>query len=188
MNRRTWLFLWLGWPLIVVPAAVWEFRYWSGESSEPLALHLKDWDGHERSLEDFRGKVVMVYFGYTRCPEACPLEFFRLSRVMKQLGAARARVQVLFITLDPDRDTPQLLKAYLNVFDSGFLALSGSTTDIASAARTFHVIYVRTPAGNDYFIDHTSVTYLIDKQGYLRFREPPSADTEDYIRHLNQLL
>ena len=170
-----------------MPAAILEFYSWGDGPSEPLELHLRDWDGHERSLADFRGKVVMVYFGYTRCPEACPLELFRLSTVMKQLGAARARVQVLFITLDPDRDTPKLLKAYLNVFDPGFLALTGSADEVALASRTFHVTYVRTPVANDYFIDHTSVTYLLDKEGRLRFREPSSAALEDYLRDLNRL-
>ncbi len=148
----------------------------------------RDWDGHERSLADFRGKVVMIYFGYTRCPEACPLQLYSLSQVMRRLGAASAQVQVLFITLDPERDLPKNLKLYLNSFDSSFLALTGSTAEVDRAARTFHVTYIRIPVGNDYSIDHTSVTYLLDKAGYLRFREPSSADPDDYLTNLRKLL
>lgn len=196
---RARVFLWLFWPVIVVPASVWllnnaghrpyEIAPKSGDPADmPLELHLRDWDGHERSLADFRGKVVMIYFGYTRCPEACPLQLYSLSKLMKQLGAASYRVQVLFITLDPERDTPKYLKLYLNTFDPNFLALTGSMAEVDRAARTFHVRYVRAPLGNDYTIDHTSVTYLLDKGGRLRFREPSSADLDDYLGDLRKLL
>jgi protein SCO1/2 len=183
------LYLWLCWVALVAPAAVWVYVQLERRTYDaPTELHLTDWDGHARLLVDFRGKVVMVYFGYTRCPEACPLELYGLSRLMRHLGASRARVQVLFITLDPERDTPKYLKLYLNSFDPTFLALTGSMAEVDRAARSFGVTYVRVPIGNDYSIDHTSVTYLLDTQGHLRFREPSSAYLDDYLRDLSKLL
>ena len=199
LTGRARVFLWLSWPVIVVPASVWLLNHVGHRPYEiapkpgdpanmPLELHLRDWDGRERSLVDFRGKVVMIYFGYTRCPEACPLQLYSLSQLMKNLGTASARVQVLFITLDPQRDTPKSLKLYLNSFDPSFLALTGSMAEVDRAARTFHVTYIRVPVGNDYSIDHTSVTYVLDKGGRLRFREPSSAGLNDYLGDLRQLL
>ena len=131
---------------------------------------LPDADGKERTLADFKGKVVVVFFGYTQCPDACPTTMAELAQVKKLLGPESARVQVLFITVDPERDTAALLKNYVANFGSDFVALRGDPAQVKAVAREFKVFYEKVPgtAPDNYTIDHTAGTYVFDQQGRIR--------------------
>jgi protein SCO1/2 len=131
---------------------------------------LPDFNGKERTLADFAGKVVVVFFGYTQCPDACPTTMAELAQVKKLLGPESARVQVLFITVDPERDTAALLKSYVTNFGSDFLALRGDPVQIKAVTREFKVFYEKVPgtAPDNYTIDHTAGTYVFDQQGRIR--------------------
>lgn len=100
-------------------------------------LELTDQQGQRRSLADFRGKVVMLYFGFVQCPDVCPTSLARAVEVMRRLGPDAARVQLLFVTVDPERDTPALLREYLAAFHPSFLGLTGTPQEVAAAAREF---------------------------------------------------
>ena len=138
------------------------------EFGRKLALHGAD--GRQRSLADFSGKVVVVFFGFTHCPDVCPTTMVKLAQVMKSLGADANRVQVLLVTLDPERDSADLLAQYTAGFDPRFSGLSGSPAEIAEAAREFRVIYQKQPGAtpDSYSVDHTTGTYVFDPRGRLR--------------------
>ncbi|MGH8802169.1 MAG: SCO family protein [Casimicrobiaceae bacterium] len=131
---------------------------------------LQDPQGKTRTLEDFRGKVVVVFFGYTNCPDVCPATLAALAQAMKDLGNRASRVQVLFITVDPDRDTPSLLAEYVPAFDPRFLGLRGDDEATAKVAKEFHVIYDKVPgaAPGSYTVDHSAGSYVYDPKGRLR--------------------
>jgi protein SCO1/2 len=131
---------------------------------------LPDFDGRERKLADFAGKVVVVFFGYTQCPDACPTTMAELAQVKKLLGADSARVQVLFITVDPERDTAALLHSYVQNFGSDIIALRGDDAQVKAVAREFKVFYEKVPgsAPDNYTIDHTAGTYVFDTKGRIR--------------------
>ena len=138
------------------------------EFGRKLALH--GVDGQPRSLTDFSGKVLVVFFGFTHCPDVCPTTMVKLAQVMKSLGADANRVQVLLVTLDPERDSADLLAQYTAGFDPRFSGLSGSPAEIAEAAREFRVIYQKQPGAtpDSYSVDHTTGTYVFDPRGRLR--------------------
>ncbi|MBK4734746.1 SCO family protein [Noviherbaspirillum pedocola] len=131
---------------------------------------LTDQNGKPRTLADFRGKAVVVFFGYTHCPDVCPTTMAEMAGVMKELGPQADRVQVLFITLDPARDTPEVLKAYVPAFDPRFLGLSGSQEQIDAVAKEFRVFYQKVPGKEpgSYTLDHTAGSYVFDPQGRVR--------------------
>lgn len=133
-------------------------------------LALTDHSGKRRTLEEFRGKVVVVFFGFVHCPDVCPTTLGDLALVMKGLGPDADRVQVLFVTLDPERDTPALLAQYVAAFDPSFLALYGDAEATLRTAREFKVYYEKRPgsAPGAYSIDHSAQSYVIDTQGRLR--------------------
>jgi protein SCO1/2 len=131
-------------------------------------LHLRDQYGRMRSLADFRGDVVLLFFGFTQCPEVCPTTLARAADVVKRLGPDGRRVQVLFVTLDPERDTPAILTSYMGAFDPRFIALWADQAGVDQAARDFHIFYQRVPTGSSYTLDHTAITYAFDPQGRLR--------------------
>ena len=133
-------------------------------------FRLPDPQGHERTLADFRDKVVLVFFGFTQCPDVCPTALARASEVKQLLGPDGERLQVLFISVDPERDTPEILNAYTAAFDPTFLALVGDPARLAETAKEFKVIYQKVPTGSSYTMDHTSVTYAYDPQGRLRLK------------------
>ena len=132
-------------------------------------LQLTDFNGQARKLADFHGKAVVVFFGYTHCPDVCPTTMSELASAMKKLGAEADKVQVLFVTADPERDTPEILKQYVTAFDPRFLGLRGTPEQTAQAAKDFKVLIQKNP-GNaaNYTVDHSSGTYLYDPQGRLR--------------------
>jgi protein SCO1/2 len=131
----------------------------------PADISFVDQDGVSRTFRDYRGRVVAVFFGFARCPDVCPTRLFELSQLMEQLGSDRDRVQVLFVTLDPERDTPGLLKSYLAAFDPSFAGATGTPAQMEALAKRFYVAYRRVPVGDDYTIDHSAATYLIDPAG-----------------------
>lgn len=133
-------------------------------------LSLTDHTGKPRTLTDFRGRIVVVFFGFTRCPDVCPTTLSEMKLVLDKLGEDRKRVQVLFVTLDPERDTPELLAKYVPAFDPGFLGLYGDAAATAKAAKEFKVFYQKVPGSSpdNYTMDHTAASYVIDAQGRLR--------------------
>jgi len=134
-------------------------------------FHLTDPAGKPRSLTDFKGKVVMLFFGYTQCPDVCPTTMTRFGQVVKLMGNDAARVKVLFVTLDPERDTPELLAQYTTAFNPDFLALTGSPETIAATAKDFKIFYQKQPGSSSpgrYTIDHTAANYVFDAAGRLR--------------------
>ncbi len=129
-------------------------------------FRLADPDGKTLTLADFRGKVKVVFFGYTHCPEVCPTTLADLAQAMTQLGPDAKNVQVIFVTLDPERDTRQVLGRFVPYFDPSFLGLSGDAQATAQAAQSFGVSYEKHPEKNGgYTLDHTDATYLIGKDG-----------------------
>lgn len=133
-------------------------------------FRLTDHTGKTRTLADFRGKVVVMFFGYTRCPDVCPTTLAELKAVKEQLGADGMRMQVLFVTVDPERDTPELLASYVPAFDPSFLGLYGDNAAISKVARDFKVFYQKVPgkAPDSYTVDHTAGSYIFDPLGRLR--------------------
>jgi protein SCO1 len=131
---------------------------------------LTDHTGKKRTLADFRGKVVVVFFGYTRCPDVCPTTLAELKAVKEQLGEGGKNLQVLFVTVDPERDTPKLLANYVPAFDPSFLGLYGDPAATAKVAKDFKVFYQKVPGKTpeSYTVDHTAGSYVFDTQGRLR--------------------
>lgn len=131
---------------------------------------LPDADGQMRSMKDFAGKVVVVFFGYTQCPDVCPTSMSELAEVKRALGADGDKLQGIFVTVDPERDTPEMLKAYMASFDPGFLALRGTPEQLAAVAKDFKIYYKRvdgqTPTS--YTMDHSAGSYVYDTAGRLR--------------------
>ncbi len=131
-------------------------------------LELVDHNGRARSLEDFRGKAVVVSFGFTHCPDVCPTTLADLSQAIKSLGTQAERVQVLFVTVDPERDTREVLAKYVTAFDPRFLGLYGDAAATQRAAKEFKVYYEKRKTGDTYSVDHSGQSYVIDPQGRLR--------------------
>ncbi len=133
-------------------------------------LALTDPDGRRRSLAEFKGQVVVVFFGFTHCPDVCPTTMAELALVKRKLGADGQRLQAVFVTVDPERDTPELLKAYVTNFDPGFVALRGTPEETAAVAKHFKVFYAKVPGKTEgsYTVDHTAGAYVFDPQGRVR--------------------
>jgi protein SCO1/2 len=131
---------------------------------------LTDHNGKPRTLADFRGKVVVMFFGYTQCPDVCPTTLSDLAAALQKLGGDANRVQVLFVTVDPERDTPELLSHYVPAFNPTFLGLSGDAAATAATAREFKVLYQKQAgsAPGSYSMDHTAGTFIFDPMGRLR--------------------
>lgn len=153
-------------------------------------LRLPDQDGRERTLADFKGKVTVIFFGYTQCPDVCPTTMLEIAEAKKALGPDGERVQGVFITVDPERDTPQLLKAYLSGFDPGFIGLRGSPEQTAAVAKEFKVFYAKVPgkAEGSYTMDHSAGAYVLDTEGRLRLMERYGAGAEALKADLKTLL
>ena len=133
-------------------------------------LSLSDADGQQRSLAEFKGKVVLVFFGYTQCPDVCPTTMAELSEVKRSLGADGARVQGVFVSLDPDRDTAPLLKSYVENFGPDIIGLRGTAEQTKAVAREFKVFYNPVPGktATSYTVDHTAGSYIFDAKGRVR--------------------
>jgi protein SCO1/2 len=132
-------------------------------------LNLTGHDGRPRTLADFRGKVVTVFFGFTHCPDVCPVTLAEMAQVVRELGPDGNRVQVLFVTVDPERDTQQVLSQYVPSFNPAFLGLYGDAEATARAAKAFKVYYRKQPAKDGHYsVDHSAGTYILDGEGRLR--------------------
>jgi protein SCO1/2 len=133
------------------------------------ALSLVDVDGRNRTLAEFKGKVVFVFFGFTQCPDVCPTTMAELVEVRRRLGGDASKLQALFVTIDPERDTGAVLKAYLQGMDASFIGLTGTLPQIQAAGREFKVFFQKVPTteGN-YTMDHTAGAFLFDADGQVR--------------------
>ncbi len=131
---------------------------------------LKDHNGQTRTLKDFEGKVVMVFFGFTQCPDVCPTSMLEMAEIKQLLGDDGARIQGLFVTVDPDRDQPEMLKEYMAAFDPTFLALVPTPEQLTALAKDFKVYYKKVdgPTPTSYTMDHTAGSYVYDTRGKLR--------------------
>lgn len=145
-------------------------------------------DGSRHTLSDFRDKIVLVFFGFTQCPDICPTALLRAANVKKMLGKDGERLQVLFITVDPERDEPQLLGNYVSAFDPSFLGLYGSLEETKQIAREFKVYYKKIPTGSSYTMDHSALSYLYDTAGRLRIALSHTQTDEEYVQDIRQLL
>lgn len=132
-------------------------------------LNLVGHDGRPRTLADFRGKVVTVFFGFTHCPDVCPTTLAEMAEVTKALGPDAGKLQVLFVTVDPERDTQAVLAQYVPSFHPSFLGLYGDAEATARAAKEFKVFYQKQPGkSGDYSVDHSAGTFVLDREGHLR--------------------
>ena len=154
------------------------------------ALSLTGHDGRPRTLADFRGKLVVLFFGFTHCPDICPTTLADMAGVMKALGADAARVQVLFVTVDPERDTAGLLAKYVPAFDASFLGLTGNPAAVQAAAKEFKIFYEKRPGGapGAYTVDHSGQSYVLDAQGRLRLLVRHDRLAQDLAPDLRTLL
>ncbi len=131
---------------------------------------LADHTGKPRALADFRGRVVVMFFGFTHCPDVCPATLAELAAAVKKLGTDGDKVQVLLVTVDPERDTPQVLSQYVTAFNPRFLALRGTAEETARVAKEFKILYQKVAGArpDSYTMDHSAGTYIFDTQGRLR--------------------
>ena len=151
---------------------------------------LVDAQGKPRSLADYRGKAVVIFFGYTQCPDVCPTTLAQLAEVMKKLGPDADRVQVLFVTVDPERDTPELLSKYVPAFDPRFAGLYGDAEATERTAKEFKIIYQKRPGPTpgSYTMDHSAGTYIFDPQGRLRLYVSYGQGPDVFAHDLRELL
>ena len=153
-------------------------------------FNLPDFDGKPRTLADFKGKLTVVFFGYTQCPDACPTTMAELGGILKALGPDASRVQVVFITIDPSRDSAQLLKNYVTNFRPDFLALRGDEAQTQAVINEFKVLVEKRPGktADSYTIDHTAGTYIFDTQGRIRLFASPMLEPALLTDDLKALL
>lgn len=153
-------------------------------------LNVADHDSSLRRLEDFRGRVVVLAFGYLQCPNFCPTTLAKLAEVRRLLGTDGERVQVLFVTLDPERDSATMLKAYVTAFDPGFLGLRPEGPALTAVAREFRVFYEKVPGGqaDSYSIDHSTSLRVVDAAGRIRLRMPDQLTPPQMADDLRRLL
>ena len=153
-------------------------------------FELTDHNGQTRRLTDFRGKVVAVFFGYTHCPDVCPTTLSDFALALKTLGPDANKVQLLFVSLDPERDTLELLKHYVPAFNPTFLGLRPRTDQLKALASEYKLVYQKTPGDDkaEYGIDHTANTYVYDQQGHLRLLMPYASSVDTIAHDLKVLL
>ena len=168
----------------------WRTTDISGADFGRTLAGLKDHHGKPTNLADFRGKVVLLFFGYTACPDVCPGTLARFADVMKALGPDADRVQVVFVTLDPERDTPEKLAVYVPWFHPSFIGLSGDRTATEAAAREFKIFYARSTSSRamGYLIDHSAGAYAIDPAGKIRLYIKDDASIAGIASDLKRLL
>ncbi|PLX72318.1 MAG: SCO family protein [Azoarcus sp.] len=149
---------------------------------------LLDPDGASRSLADFRGKVVMMFFGFTQCPDICPTALSRAAQVRQLLGDDADRLQVIFVSVDPERDLPGVLNAYTAAFDPDFLGLYTSLEETRKVADEFRVFYRKVPTGGSYSMDHTATSYVFDPAGRLRLAVSYQSTAESVAADVQTLI
>jgi len=154
------------------------------------SLKLTDHEGQQRTLEDFRGKVLVVFFGFTHCPDVCPTTLAELAQARNKLGPQGERVQVAMVTVDPERDSPEVLEQYVTALDPSFIGLTGSAQDIARTAREFKVFYQKSEgsAPGSYSVDHSSGAFVFDPQGRIRLLVPYGSGADVFVHDIGRLL
>jgi len=152
-------------------------------------LELPDVDGKPRTLADWKGKVVVVFFGYTQCPDVCPATLAEMAQVRKSLGADGARVETVFVTIVPERDTPEILKAYTTNFGPGVTALRGTLEQTTAAAKEFKVFYAKAPGKTPgaYSMDHSAASFVFDPSGKVRLYVPYGSDPKNLAADIKLL-
>jgi len=163
----------------------------TGSSAFGKDFSLLDADGKTRTLEDFRGKVVVMFFGYTQCPDVCPTTLTEMEQAMNLLGPQSDKVQVLFVTVDPERDTPAILKQYVPAFDRRFLGLRpADQAALEKVTKDFKIYYKKVPgiSPGSYTMDHTAGSYAFDPQGHLRLFIKHAQGPETLAQDLKELL
>jgi protein SCO1/2 len=145
-------------------------------------------DGQRTSTAEFAGKVLAVFFGYTSCPDVCPLTLAKFTRVLQNLDDGPERIQVVMVSVDPERDSLDRLQAYLENFHPSFIALTGSEVEIQAVADEFGVFFSRSGEGDDYTVDHTARTFIVDPDGQIPLTFPVTATVEEMNRDLDRLL
>jgi len=152
------------------------------------SLELADHTGKPRRLEEFRGKAVVLFFGFTHCPDVCPTTLVDVAGALKQLGPLADRVQVLFVTVDPERDTQEALAKYVTAFDPRFIGLRGDMGATTRVAREFKIYFEKRKTGDSYSIDHSGQSYVLDPHGRLRLLVRPERIASDLAPDLKTLL
>ena len=153
-------------------------------------FRLTDHNGRVRTLADFKGKVVAIFFGYTHCPDVCPTTLSDFAAALTQLGPLADRVQVIFVTVDPQRDTPDLLQQFVPAFNPSFLGMYTDAHSLQLLAKEYKVVYQKASikSDDDYLIDHSASTYVYDPQGRLRLLMPYGSSPETIAHDLRALL
>jgi len=151
---------------------------------------LTDHNGQPRTLASFKGKAVAMFFGYTHCPDVCPTTLADFAAALQQLGPLAERVQVIFVTVDPERDTPALLKQFVPAFNPSFLGMAIDAATLKQLAHEYKVVYQKSSvkAADDYLIDHNTGAYVYDPQGQLRLLMPYGSSAEAIAADLKVLL
>jgi len=152
------------------------------------ALELADHTGKVRRLEDWRGKAVVLFFGFTHCPDVCPTTLADIAQALKALGPDAERVQVLMVSVDPERDTPQSLAKYVTAFDPRFLGLRGDLDATRKVAAEFKIYFEKRKSGDSYTVDHSAQSYVIDPQGRLRLLVRHDRIAQDLAPDLRTIL
>ena len=154
------------------------------------AFTLTDHTGKPRKMDDFKGKVVALFFGFTHCPDVCPTTMVDLKQTMKLLGDKSSQVQVLFVTLDPERDTQAVLAKFVPYFDARFIGLRGNAQQTADTLKNFKVFYAKVPgkSESDYGIDHSAGMYVFDKTGKIRLYMGYGQKPAEMVSDISKLL
>jgi protein SCO1/2 len=153
-------------------------------------LALQDSAGKTRRLEDYKGKVALMFFGFTHCPDVCPTAMAELAQTMEILGKDASQVQVVMITVDPERDTPEILAQYVQAFNPTFTGLWGTPEQLSATAKSFKAFYAKSPGATPdaYSMDHASSFYIFDKKGEVRVLARGDASAQDIASDIRQLL
>ena len=144
--------------------------------------------GEEKNIKDFKGKVVAIFFGFASCPDICPTTMVELKDIKLRLGENSNQLEVLFITLDPERDTPELLGKFIPSFDSSFIGLTGTIENIEKITQQYKVYRKKVIQGNSYTIDHSSGIFLLDKDGKIRVRHSYGSEIQLIVEDIEKLI
>lgn len=188
------------WPLLLVVAVLlaachrddgltWRLTNISGHMPD-LAFQLTDDNGRAVTAADYRGKVVLLYFGYTHCPDVCPLTLAQLHAVLERVGPTANDARILFVSVDPARDTPAIMHAYVNAFDKRAVGLTGTPRATEALSKRYRSAFTREPdqSAGQYEVSHSSAIYLFDRQGRARLLATPAATQDDLVHDIHLLL
>ncbi|WP_114238171.1 SCO family protein [Dyella sp. C9] len=170
-------------------AIPWQLTNVTGHMPD-LDFHLVDDQGKQVTGQDYHGKVVLLYFGYTHCPDVCPLTLAHLHVVMQRLGPLADGARILFVSVDPARDTPEVMHAYVNAFDPRAVGLTGSPREIEALSKRYRSAFTREPddANGQYEVSHSSAIYIFDRNGNARLLSTPDRSLDDLVHDLHLLL